>query len=157
MESDLRDAQVEALARDLSSLERLFQMVREVGAAGDLDSRLVGRAELVVEELFTNLLKYNSEGTQAIEVTVGRDAERPEGMIIRLVDRGVHAFDPRQAPPADTESPLEERRPGGLGLHLVLHMVDSLDYHHQAGHSTTTVVLLPREDTESGHAEHRGT
>ena len=31
------------------------------------------------------------------------------------------------------KSTLEERKPGGLGLHLIQHMVDHLEYDYQSG------------------------
>lgn len=148
---EIREARELSLERELASLEKLFQLVRDYCTRADLGPDLVYRAELVAEELFTNLVKYNSEGRRPIEFTVGRSARHTDGLALRFVDRGVHAFDPSQAPKTDTSAPLEQRRPGGLGLQLVQRMVDSLDYHHEAGDSTTTVVLLPRstEDEKS--------
>jgi anti-sigma regulatory factor (Ser/Thr protein kinase) len=34
------------------------------------------------------------------------------------------------APDADVDRPLEQRTPGGLGLHLIRRMVDSLEYRY---------------------------
>ncbi len=144
MDLELTDTVQLALPREMESLEGLFSFVRTHCARLALDSSLVRRAELVAEELFTNLVKYNPEGKHPIEVIAGTRAGSPQSLVLRFVDRGVHAFDPRSAPRVDTRAPLEQRQPGGLGLHLVLHMVDSLDYHHEAGDSTTTVVLLAR-------------
>ena len=137
------------LPRELSALERLFRFVREGAARVQASDGLVRRAELVAEELFTNLVKYNVEGREPIEVTTGIGGGSSKGLALRFVDRGVHAFDPRHAPRVDTKAPLAERRPGGLGLQLVLEMVDALDYQHEAGDSMTTVLLRPRrEDAE---------
>ena len=137
------------LERQLSALERLFRFVRERAESVQARAGLRRRAELVAEELFTNLVKYNVEGREPIEVTIGIGGEDEKGLVLRFVDRGVHAFDPHHAPRVDTTAPLEERRAGGLGLQLVLEMVDSLDYQHEAGDSITTVLLLPRrEDAE---------
>ena len=48
----------------------------------------------------------------------------------------------QSAPPADTTSTLAERKPGGLGLHLIRKMVDSIDYHYENGCSKITFTKL---------------
>jgi anti-sigma regulatory factor (Ser/Thr protein kinase) len=35
----------------------------------------------------------------------------------------------------DTGASLRERKPGGLGLHLIQHMVDTLEYDYRDGRS----------------------
>ena len=45
-----------------------------------------------------------------------------------LTDHGVAAFDVTRAPDADVTLPIEQRRPGGLGLHLVRRLLDAIEY-----------------------------
>lgn len=52
------------------------------------------------------------------------------GVEVTLVDRGVERFDPTASPDVDIHAPIDERRPGGLGLHLIRRMVDSIDYRY---------------------------
>jgi sigma-B regulation protein RsbU (phosphoserine phosphatase) len=49
------------------------------------------------------------------------------------VDNGGVEFDVTQKREVDIDAPLEERKPGGLGVHLVQNLVDSLDYEYQDG------------------------
>jgi serine/threonine-protein kinase RsbW len=42
-------------------------------------------------------------------------------------------FDPTHAPAVDTSAPLEGRRIGGLGIHMIRKMTDSLSYHRLPG------------------------
>ena len=48
-----------------------------------------------------------------------------------MVDHGAARFDVTQAPDVDTGLPIEQRNPGGLGLHLVKRLVDSIEYHYR--------------------------
>lgn len=96
-----------------------------------------GAAQLAVEELFTNLVKYNRGGTQDIQIEMARDGGR---LVVSLTDFGVEPFDIRQAPDARTDLALADRKPGGLGIHLVKRMVDHIDYEYADGKSTTTFV-----------------
>ena len=43
----------------------------------------------------------------------------------------VEAFDVTQSRDVDIKATLKERRPGGLGLHLVQQMVDTLEYDYR--------------------------
>ena len=92
--------------------------------------------QLGLEELFTNLVKYG-DGNHPIEVELVR---RDTLLLASLTDRDVEPFDPTAAPDADTTLPLDARRPGGLGLHLVRRVVDRVDYTYENRRSRTTLV-----------------
>jgi len=100
--------------------------------------------QLAAEELFTNLVKYNAGGREAIRFALERQANR---LALRLVDPDAARFDPAQVPPVDVAAPLAERRAGGLGLHLVRAYVDELTYRHDA----RTLTITARRTLEAGH------
>ena len=45
-----------------------------------------------------------------------------------LTDYDVEPFDVTQSPEVDVTLPIEQRRPGGLGLHLIRRLLDSIEY-----------------------------
>jgi anti-sigma regulatory factor (Ser/Thr protein kinase) len=49
-----------------------------------------------------------------------------------VIDYG-RPFDPLSVPPPDLDAPIEERRIGGLGLHIVREMMDTLEYAREGG------------------------
>ena len=55
-------------------------------------------------------------------------------------DDGVE-FDPREAPVPDLDLPIEMRKPGGLGMHLVKATMDSVEYRRQDGRNILTVAF----------------
>ena len=93
--------------------------------------------EFAVEELFTNLVKYSRGGTQDIRIELAREAGR---LVVSLTDFGVEPFDIRTVPDAQVDLSVDQRKPGGLGIHLVRRMVDEIDYRYEDGRSTTTFV-----------------
>jgi serine/threonine-protein kinase RsbW len=52
------------------------------------------------------------------------------GVEVTLTDYDVEAFDVTRAPDVDVGAPIEARRPGGLGLHLIRRMVDAIEYRY---------------------------
>ena len=89
-----------------------------------------------VEEVFTNMVKYNPSGPPEIGLT----AEVKNGrLVVTLVDDQVHEFDPRAAPDPDLQKTISERRPGGLGIYLVKAMVESVDFQRHGTMNTITL------------------
>lgn len=118
-----------AFARSFESIARVFEFTSEFFARAGVDPRLLPTVDLVVEELFTNMVKYGAAADPGTEIRM--DIATVEGGVeASLTDFGVEPFDMTQAPDADTNLPIEQRRPGGLGLHLIRRLVDSWGYEH---------------------------
>jgi anti-anti-sigma factor len=122
-------------ARSFDSLEPIFAMVRRM-----LDARGAGEADayaiaMTIEELFTNMVKYNAKGLGRI----GLEIECTEkDVTCSLIDPDSDRFDVNAMPDANIHLPVEQRRPGGLGIHLIRRMVDSIDYDHAGRRSRIT-------------------
>lgn len=111
----------------MASLDGVLGLVDDFVDRAGIDERTGLCLALVVEELFTNLLRHNRGGGDAVEVELTRDGDRVH---LGLEDVDVDPFDPSTVPAAPVEAGIRDRRPGGLGLHLVRSMVDRLDVHY---------------------------
>ena len=122
-------------ARSFDSLEQIFAVVRFM-----LDARGVGEADayaitMTIEELFTNMVKYNAGGLGRI----GLEIEcTNQDVTCSLTDPDSDRFDVNAMPDANIHLPVEQRRPGGLGIHLIRRMVDSIDYDYAGRRSRIT-------------------
>lgn len=115
--------------RNLGSLEPLFDFIGEFAARERLTEDAVFALNLAVEELFTNMVKY---GGGSDEVSI--DLSVCNGDLVILLDHaGADEFDPTESADVDTAQPLSERTPGGIGLHLVRRVMDSVTYEHRDG------------------------
>jgi anti-sigma regulatory factor (Ser/Thr protein kinase) len=92
-----------------------------------IDPRLRLPVDFAVEELFTNMVKYASASTADVQIDV---TAIDGGVEVTLTDYDVEPFDVTQAPDADVGLPIEARQPGGLGLHLIRRLVDSIEYEY---------------------------
>ena len=115
--------------RHLDSLAPLYEFSETIMAEQNLPDGVRFPVHLAMEELFVNMVHYNPTITTDIEVTVSVD----DKVTVSLVDNGGTEFDVTVKRDVDTDSPLEERKPGGLGVHLVQNLVDTLEYEYQDG------------------------
>lgn len=114
--------------RDLNSLDGIFKFINEFSAKTGVDESVVFTINLVVEELFTNMVKYASENTNEILLELKKNED---DLIIHLTDFDVDPFDITKTAEVDTKQSLEERRVGGLGIYLVKQMIDKIEYEYR--------------------------
>jgi serine/threonine-protein kinase RsbW len=116
-----------AFTKEIASLDHVFNFLDEFFTLETIDKRDSLAIQLVVEELFTNLVKYNTTSTTPVVVGLER-----EGKIVNLelVDRDVDRFDPATLPEFDVDAPMTPRQQSGLGLHLVRAIVDKITFEY---------------------------
>jgi serine/threonine-protein kinase RsbW len=125
-----------AFPRSLATVSDLLDWADRFFEAAGIPADHRFGVQLGLEELFTNLVKYGA-GAHPIEIELVR---RDPLLLASLTDQDVEPFDPTAAPDADTTLPLDARKPGGLGLHLVRRVVDRVDYTYENRCSRTTLV-----------------
>jgi len=114
--------------RDADNLGQVYQFAEDLMTADNIGDDVKFPIHLALEELFINLVKYNTDGTHDIEVEI----DTSDGAVsVSLTDRDVEGYDVTRARDVDIKATLKERRPGGLGLHLVQQMVDTLEYDYR--------------------------
>ena len=114
-----------AFKRSFDSIPRIFALTAEAFARDGIDPRLLHTVDLALEELFTNMVKYSTTTDAAVQVEI---VAIEGGVEVTLTDYDVEPFDVTQAPDVDITLPIEQRRPGGLGLHLIRRLLDSIEY-----------------------------
>jgi anti-sigma regulatory factor (Ser/Thr protein kinase) len=124
--------------RSFDAIPALVAFSAEAFSRLGIDPRLLPTVDLAVEELFTNMVKY-ALGSEA-GVAVGMTAIEG-GVEVTLVDRDVEPFDITRSPAVDIHAPIEARTPGGLGLHLIRQMVDSIEYEYKEAERCSRTTL----------------
>lgn len=121
--------------RSYDSLEEIFEFTERFFDTETINESVRFPVHFVMEELFTNMVKYNPGNSN--DILLGID-KTDSSVTIRITDYDVDPFDVTEERDVDIESPLTERKVGGLGLHLIKKMVDSLDYYYTDRQSTIT-------------------
>ena len=124
--------------RSFDELKNIVTMTEAFFREEGLQPGLRNVVDLATEELFVNMVTYNTESDEDILIQM-----RPHehGIEVSLTDYNVDRFDPTAAGPVDIDAPLEERTPGGLGLYLVMKMVDSIHYEYRNRQSKITFIV----------------
>lgn len=121
--------------RDIGALPAIFDFVAEFAAEHGLSDDQRFDADLIVEELFTNMVKYNVGGVEDISIGLNRNGAQ---MTLTLRDFDVAPFDPTRSATSATGRD-EAPRGGGRGLHLVHCVADEVRYDYRDRNSTITV------------------
>jgi serine/threonine-protein kinase RsbW len=122
-------------SRSFDQIQEIVRDTESFFAANNIDESLRMKVDLSLEELFVNMVNYNTETDQDILIEM-RSID--QGMEVSLTDFDVERFDPTLAPDVDIDAPLATRSPGGLGLYLVLKMADSINYQYRDRKSKIT-------------------
>jgi anti-sigma regulatory factor (Ser/Thr protein kinase) len=82
--------------------------------------------QVALDEVLSNIVRHGNAGRpdRFIEATF---ALVEGGLQLTVVDDGPE-LDPLARPDPDLTAPLEDRRPGGLGIHLIKHLCDRVEY-----------------------------
>lgn len=94
---------------------------------------------LAVDEMCNNIFSYS----RAQVVTVMIETSQTD-LMVTISDDGI-PFNPLTVPPPDLDAGINEREPGGLGVHLVRNCLDDLSYDYQCGKNILRMVRRRHE------------
>jgi serine/threonine-protein kinase RsbW len=123
--------------RSLDEIQNIVDFTQAFFDTHAIDSSVRYIVDLCVEELFVNMVTYDTETDEDILIEMN---PHEHGIEVSLTDFNVERFDPRDVQPVDVDAPLEQRTPGGLGLYLVLKMVSSIHYEYRNRNSKITFI-----------------
>lgn len=125
---DMTEPMVISLNHALSEIALISDGVDRFFESHGLPDKARLHVTLALDELATNSISYGyPEGCRdgpAVVVQLRLDGDF---VIATLEDHGV-AFNPLAIPEPDTTLSLDERTPGGLGVHLVRELMDEVAY-----------------------------
>jgi anti-sigma regulatory factor (Ser/Thr protein kinase) len=119
------------LKNRLKDLDVIKKAVEGMGATIDCTHRRFKEIDLILEELFTNVVNHGFSDDKEHDIVVDLKCDN-DRLEIRMEDDG-KPFDLSKKSAPDTRCALEQRYIGGLGIHLIKHFIDKYNYSRKNG------------------------
>ena len=127
------------LGNDLAEMDRLLDEIDSFAGEAHLPASTAYRIQLAADEFVANAVEHGYPDGRRGEVHICA-VVKPDVVEMTLSDDG-DPFDPQSAPPPDLGASIEERRIGGLGIHLVRKMASEFAYRRADGRNIITLTL----------------
>jgi len=122
---------------DLENLSSIADFITSSTRELGLSEKGVFQLQLAVDEVASNIILHGyTHQTGPIHLTIWKENDK---IIIQIQDRG-EPFNPLEADEPDLQAPLEERSPGGLGIHFLKTVTDSVHYQFKDGKNILTLI-----------------
>jgi sigma-B regulation protein RsbU (phosphoserine phosphatase) len=125
------------LPNDVQEVPQLNVFVDEVCEQADFDMSTTLKLNLAIEEAVVNVMNYaypaGEKGDVDIEAMIN-----DEYLVFVISDSGT-PFDPTAKAEVDTTLSVEERGIGGLGIHLIRQIMDTINYERVEGKNVLTL------------------
>ena len=134
---DVRFQKSIVLKNDVQEVPRLSAFVDEVCEAVEFDMGTTMQMNLAIEEAVVNVISYAyPPGTQG---NISLEAVANDQCLNFIITDAGTPFDPTAKAEVDTTLSAEERSIGGLGIHLVRQLMDSINYERIDGKNVLTL------------------
>lgn len=134
---DVRLLRTLTLDNDVKQVEKLATFVDGVCEEMGFDMALTMQLNLAIEEAVVNVMNYAYPAGTTGKIDIEAQANDVR-IKFTITDSGI-PFDPTAKEEIDTSLSAEERPIGGLGIHLVRQLMDSINYERTNGHNVLTL------------------
>jgi anti-sigma regulatory factor (Ser/Thr protein kinase) len=122
-----------------SEISRVNGDVEEWLAGSDVPFAGIYLANLTVEELVTNCIKYGYAGMDTTDKEIDVTISIVAGELKIILADDAAPFDPLAQAAPDLSLPIEERPIGGLGIHMLRQMSTGFAYAFENGRNVVTI------------------
>jgi anti-sigma regulatory factor (Ser/Thr protein kinase) len=123
--------------RNHRTLNAVFDFIKQSVSALKLDADTIRSLSIAVEEIFTNMIKYNTNAVSDIMIDIHQ-----EGDVLKIifVDHQNQPFDITRLNNYDPTLPLDKRPVGKVGLRLVKKIMDDVQYEFKDNQSKIILI-----------------
>jgi len=134
-----------SILNKIRDLSRIPDLVAYFAEEQGLSDDVVFSLNVVLDEMLSNVIKY-AYADDAIHEIHLRLSVAGRLLTAEIEDDG-QPFDPCAAGPVDVDAPMEERRVGGLGIHIVRNLCTDVGYARIDGRNRLVMKMLLEQKT----------
>jgi len=127
------------ICNNINELEIIVNFINFFGTKYTIPTKIIDTFQIAVDELISNTINYGyksgTKGEIILELVFHNSTLKAT-----IIDDG-QAFDPNNAPVPDIENnDVENKRIGGLGIHIVKKMMTSFEYVRKKNKNIVTII-----------------
>jgi serine/threonine-protein kinase RsbW len=134
------------IANRLEEIARVHRAVDSLAERLGLDPGTRRQLNVIFDELLNNTISYGYDDDREHEIAITITVSG--GRLRAAISDDGRPFNPLERASPDTSLPADARPIGGLGVHLVRHLVDHVSYERRGA---TNVVLLEKQLPPAGN------
>ena len=134
---DIRYQRSLTLPNDVQTIPKLAEFTDSICETAGFDMDMRMQMNLAIEEAVVNVMNYAYP--QEVKGTVNIDATISDKRLTFVISDSGTPFDPTAKAEVDTSLSAEERDIGGLGIHLIRQIMDSINYEYIDGRNVLTL------------------
>ncbi len=125
------------IENDLSEIAKVDEKLDNFAEQFGVPPAIAATFHIIFDDLLNNVISYgfNDEQRHFIDISLGLTAN---SLTVSIADDGV-PFNPLAETAPDTTLSIEDRPIGGLGIHIVVNMVDDISYQRTADKNVLTL------------------
>jgi anti-sigma regulatory factor (Ser/Thr protein kinase) len=125
------------IENDLSEIAKVDEKLDDFAEQFGVPPAVTAAFHIIFDDLLNNVISYgfNDEQRHFIDISLKLTAS---GLTVSIADDGV-PFNPLAETAPDTTLSIEDRPIGGMGIHLVINMVDNISYQRTADKNVLTL------------------
>jgi anti-sigma regulatory factor (Ser/Thr protein kinase) len=139
-----------SILNKIRDLARMPELVAQLAKERGLSDDAVFGLNVALDEMLSNIIKYGYTDDAIHEIRIRFNFTGPL-LVVEIEDDG-QPFDPCAAAPVDVDAPMEERKVGGLGIHIVRALMKDVGYERVDGRNRLIMkMLLQPKTTKENH------
>ena len=128
-----------SIENKIENLNKLAEFIENFGEEHELSPKNIFELNLILDELITNIISYayEDDSDHIIELDINKEKDE---LKIQLIDDGKE-FNPLEKEEVKLDEDLDERKIGGLGIHIVKEKTDEIKYKRE---SNKNILMLKK-------------
>ena len=135
-----------SILNKIRDLARMPEVVAQLAEEQGLSEDVVFGMNVALDEMLSNIIKYGYTDDAIHEIRIRLSVA--DRMLIAEIEDDGQPFDPCAAAPVDVDAPMEERKVGGLGIHIVRQLMAEVGYARVDGRNRLVMKMLLEPKTK---------